>query len=327
VKGTQLVFSDLGTPIKTVKAELREYQELQARMAPLADEDLVASAQLGDETAIGKLEDAEAARDELDKKGADWLTAIQAALRGFSVYDDLRAALVERGIPESQIAFIHDYNTDEQKAALFRKVNAGEIRVLMGSTAKLGAGTNVQERLVALHHLDVPWKPSDIEQREGRILRQGNRLEREVPAFEVEILAYVTQDTLDMKMWMIQERKLKMINQLRTRKIDREIENSFEDMEMSAGEMQAAATGNMDMLREIQLRTEVKKLEQRKRAFEAQRNDLESRRRRAEKEIAELPSMIERFDMAASAAEQYNKALRTREVPRSTINVQASLKA
>ena len=320
VNGTQLVFSDLGTPIKTVKDELKEYEALQARIAPLNDEDVVASAQLGDEAALNKLEDAEAAQEELSKKGGDWLTAIQSALRGFSVYDDLKAALIERGIPENEIAFIHDFNTDEQKAALFRKVNAGQIRVLLGSTAKMGAGTNVQERLVALHHLDVPWKPSDIEQREGRIIRQGNRLQGEVAGFEVEILAYVTQDTLDMKMWMIQERKLKMINQLRARQIDREIENSFEDMEMSAGEMQAAATGNMDLLREIQLRTDVKKLEQRKRAFDAQRNDLQSRRRRAERDAADLPKQIERHEPAVEALGQYRQSLQERADPKATIN-------
>jgi N12 class adenine-specific DNA methylase len=309
VKGTQLVFSDLGTPLKTVKAELAEYQELKARADVAGDADLVASAQLGDESALAKLEDAEEAQAALDAKGADWNTAIQAALRGFSVYDDLKAALIERGVAENEIAFIHDFNTDEQKAGLFRKVNSGQIRVLLGSTAKLGAGTNVQERLVALHHLDVPWKPSDIEQREGRIIRQGNRLESEVPGFEVEILAYVTQDTLDMKMWMIQERKLKMINQLRTRKIDREIENSFEDMEMSAGEMQAAATGNMDLLREIQLRTDVKKLEQRKRAFDAQRNDLASRKRRAEAAIGDLPKKVARLQPWVKAGQAFRESM------------------
>ena len=320
VKGTQLVFSDLGTPIKTVKRELAEYQELKARADVAQDTSLTASAMLGDEAAIAKLEDAEEAQAELDKKGSDWLTAIQAALRGFSVYDDLKAALIERGIPADEIAFIHDFNTDEQKAGLFRKVNSGQIRVLLGSTAKMGAGTNVQERLVALHHLDVPWKPSDIEQREGRIVRQGNRLQLEVPGFEAEILAYVTQDTLDMKMWMIQERKLKMINQLRTRKIDREIENSFEDMEMSAGEMQAAATGNMDLLKEIQLRTDVKKLEQRKRAFDAQRNDLESRRRRASAQLGDLPAQIKALQPWAKAGEAWSKAAQEERPVSVTIN-------
>lgn len=312
VKGTQLVFSDLGTPLKHAKKELKEYEELRARIDLANDPELQADAALGDEAAQAKLEDAEAAQEELDAKGRDWLDAIQAAMRGFSVYDDFKAALIEKGVPENEIAFIHDYNTDDQKAALFRKVNAGQIRVVLGSTAKMGAGTNVQERLVALHHLDVPWKPSDIEQREGRIIRQGNKLADTMPGFEVEILAYVTQDTLDMRMWQTQEVKLKMINQLRTRQITREIENPFEQAEMSAGEMQAAATGNMDLLREIQLRADVKKLEQRKRSFDAQRNDLASRRKRATENQRRLPGEIADLEVLSKAATKYAAALEER---------------
>lgn len=305
VKGTQIVFSDLGTPLKHAKKELKEYEALQARVLA-GNPDVAASAALGDESAIETMEDSEAAQAELDAKGQDWLGAVQSALRGFSIYDDFKAALIEKGIPEAEIAFIHDYNTDDQKASLFRKVNAGQIRVLMGSTAKLGAGTNVQERLVAEHHLDVPWRPSDVEQREGRIERQGNRLMTEVPNFEVEILAYVTKDTLDMRMWQVQETKLKMINQLRTRKIGREIDNAFEDMELSAGEMQAAATGDINLLEEIQLRNDVKKLEQRRRAYDGQRNDLLSRKRRNAEMLRDLPKKVEAAAEEAKFAAQYD---------------------
>lgn len=309
VKGTQLVFSDLGTPLNSAKKELKEYEALQERIAPLQNEDLAASAALGDEAAMRKIEDAEVAQEEMDAKGSDWLGAVQAAMRGFSVYDDMKAALIEKGIPENEIAFIHDFSTDDQKAALFRKVNSGIIRVVIGSTPKMGAGTNVQERLVALHHLDVPWKPSDIEQREGRIIRQGNMLPETMTGFEVEVLAYVTQDTLDMRMWQTQEVKLKMINQLRTRQMSREIENPFEEAEMSAGEMQAAATGNMDLLKEIQLRTDVKKLEQRKRSFDAQRGDLANRKRRAEQNVASLPGRIKGLEILSTAANEYLKSV------------------
>lgn len=309
VRGTQLVFSDLGTPLTSAKAELKEYQELKDRADVAEDQEVQTLAAIGDEAALKKLEDAEAAQAELDAKGSDWLGAVQAAMRGFSVYDDLKAALVERGIPESEVAFIHSFNTDEQKAGLFRKVNAGDIRVVLGSTAKMGAGTNVQERLVALHHLDVPWKPSDVEQREGRIIRQGNSLMGKIKDFEVEILAYVTKDTLDMRMWQIQETKLQMINQLRTRKIGREIDNVFEEMEMSAGEMQAAATGNMDLLREIQLRADVKKLEQQLRSFNAQKSDLQSRKRRAEHQVSSLPREIEQAKDMRDAAREYTDAI------------------
>lgn len=309
VKGAQIVFSDLGTPIKHAKTELKEYEALQARIAA-GNDDVAASATLGNEAAMAIMEDAEAAQAELEAMGADWLSAVKAALRGFSVYDDFKAALIEKGIPEAEIAFIHDYNTDDQKAGLFRKVNAGQVRVLMGSTAKLGAGTNVQERLVAEHHLDVPWRPSDVEQREGRIERQGNRLMTEWPDFEIEILAYVTRDTLDMRMWQVQETKLKMINQLRARKIGREIDNAFEDMELSAGEMQAAATGDINLLKEIQLRNDVKKLEQRRRAFDGQKNDLISRKKRNADSLRSLPAQLAEAEAEANHAAAYMEDVR-----------------
>ena len=304
VRGTQLVFSDMGTPIGHAKKELVEYQELQEKLAPASDEDIKARAELGDEAAIAKLAEAEAAAAAIEAKGMDWLDAVKAALRGFSIYDDLRSALIEQGIPAEEIAFIHDYNTDDQKAALFRAVNAGKIRVLMGSTEKMGAGTNVQERAVALHHLDVPWKPSDVEQREGRIIRQGNKLPDEIPGFEVEVMAYATQDTLDLFMWQTQEKKLAMIGQLRTRKVGREIENSFEEMQMSAGEMQAAATSNPYLLEEIQLKDRVKRLERQQRQFDAQKSEIAAKKRKANEQLERLPRQIadaKRFAVGASA--------------------------
>ena len=308
-KGTQLVFSDLGTPIKTVKRELKEYQDLVAAAAPLEDPDVISRAALGDEAAIEALEDAQAAQEKLDNAGDDWVTAMKAAERGFSIYDDLKAALIERGIPENEIAFIHDYNTDDQKSVLFRKVNDGTIRVVMGSTPKMGAGTNVQKRLVALHHLDIPWKPSDVEQREGRIIRQGNELYDTVDGFEVEILAYVTKDTLDKNMWDIQERKIKGINQLRSRQISREIENSFDEMEMSATEMQAAATGNVDLLKEIQLRNDISKLERKGRAYAARQNDAAQARRRSESDLRTLPARLEIAKAWDDQTAKYEKQL------------------
>jgi N12 class adenine-specific DNA methylase len=324
VKGTQLVFSDLGTPLKNAQKELKEYEALQVRI-DAGNEDVATSATLGNEAAMSIMEDAEAAQVELDAMGPDWLSAVKSAMRGFSIYDDFKAALIEKGVPEAEIAFIHDANTDDQKAALFRKVNAGQIRVLLGSTAKMGAGTNVQDRLVALHHLDVPWRPSDVEQREGRIERQGNLLAtpptkdkanpHHIPGFEIEILAYVTRDTLDMRMWQVQETKLKMINQLRTRKIGREIDNAFEDMELSAGEMQAAATGDVNLLKEIQLRNDVKKLEQRRRSFDGQRNDLIARKRRNAEQLRDLPKQMQAAEIEAKFAEQYKSDLYAKAPP------------
>lgn len=304
VRGTQLVFSDMGTPKKQAEKELKEYNELMAAAAPLSDEQVLAMAELGDEAAQEALEKAEEAQRKIDAKGQDWMDAIQAAMRGFSVYDDLKDALVEIGIPENEIAFIHDYNTDDQKAALFRAVNDGKVRVLLGSTEKMGAGTNVQERAVALHHLDVPWKPSDIEQREGRVIRQGNKLLDLIPGFEVEVMAYATQDTLDLFMWQTQEKKLSMIAQLRTGNVGREVDNAFEEMQMSAGEMQAAATSNPYLLEEIQLKDKVKRLERQKRSFDGQRNDLLNRRKRAERDIEQLPSQIKAAEKIEATADK-----------------------
>jgi len=304
VRGTQLVFSDMGTPKKHAEKELKEYNELTAEAAPLSDEQVLAMAELGNEEAQNQIEKAEEAQRKIEAKGQDWLDAIQAAMRGFSIYDDLKNALMEKGIPEKEIAFIHDYNTDDQKAALFRAVNDGKVRVLLGSTEKMGAGTNVQERAVALHHLDVPWKPSDIEQREGRVIRQGNRLLNEVPDFEVEVMAYATQDTLDLFMWQTQEKKLSMIGQLRTGNVGREVDNAFEEMQMSAGEMQAAATSNPYLLEEIQLKEKVKKLERQKRSFEGQKNDLINRVRRAEKDVESLPPQIKEAQTIETAAQK-----------------------
>ena len=309
VKGTQLVFSDMGTPKKHAAKELSEYNELMEAVAPLSDDNVAALAEAGDESAISKIEKAEEAQRKIEAKGADWLDAIKAAMRGFSIYDDLKAALVEMGIPEKEVAFIHDYNTDDQKAALFRAVNDGKVRVLLGSTEKMGAGTNVQQRAVALHHLDVPWKPSDIEQREGRVIRQGNSLIDQngpnyVPGFEVEVMAYATQDTLDLFMWQTQEKKLSMIGQLRTGNVGREVDNAFEEMQMSAGEMQAAATSNPYLLEEIQLKDKIKKLERKKRSFEGQKNDIANRLARAKREVQELPEQIKQAAKVEKAASE-----------------------
>ena len=120
----------------------------------------------------------------------------------FSVYDDMKQKLIARGIPADEIAFIHDANTDIRKAKLFSDMNVGRVRILLGSTAKMGAGMNVQKRLVAAHHLDAPWRPSDLEQRNGRIIRQGNLFyERDPDNFSVDIYNYATKQTYDARMW------------------------------------------------------------------------------------------------------------------------------
>ena len=156
----------------------------------------------------------------------------------FNVYDDVRNKLTEKGIPKEEIAFIHEYNTEAKKAELFAKVRAGQVRILMGSTPKLGAGTNVQDRLIALHHLDCPWKPSDLEQQEGRILRQGNQNDK------VKIFRYVTENTFDAYMWQILENKQKFISQIMTSKSPVRACEDVDDTALSYAEIKALATGN-----------------------------------------------------------------------------------
>lgn len=172
----------------------------------------------------------------------------------FNVYDEIKECLIEKGIYAEEIAFIHDAKTDEQREALFERVRAGDVRILLGSTSKLGTGTNVQNKLIAVHHLDCPWRPSDIEQRDGRILRQGN----ENPV--VNIFRYVTKGTFDAYLWQIQEQKLKYISQVMTGK---SISRSCEDMDetvLSAAEVKAIATSNPLLAEKMEVDNEVTRL-------------------------------------------------------------------
>lgn len=263
-KGTQMVFSDLSTPSKSAQ---KEAKSLVVDAFKLTMPERTAKAHVKDalergegyqdlwSAAIEAAEikmDADGTKDEerdaISEKMAAFEEASPAALMltadvGFSVYDDLRAALVEMGIPEREVEFIHDHNTPEQKAKLFKRVNDGDVRVLIGSTPKMGAGTNAQKRLVALHHLDSPWRPSDVEQREGRIIRQGNSLyARDPEGFEVEILAYSTEGTSDIVLWQILERKSRAIEKFRRGELD-EMEEGGSDAD-SYAEFMAASTGN-----------------------------------------------------------------------------------
>ena len=197
-KGTQLVFCDLSTP-KGGKA---------SASVPAVQPDLESEALIDvDGTLIRETPEQEdvAEEDEADGALADLVNmdeVIAMSPGNFSVYDDMKQKLIAKGIPAEEIAFIHDANTDIRKAKLFSDMNAGRVRILLGSTAKMGAGMNVQQRLVAAHHLDAPWRPSDFEQRNGRIIRQGNIFyERNPDTFTVKIFNYATKQTYDARMW------------------------------------------------------------------------------------------------------------------------------
>ncbi|HNC53760.1 MAG TPA: DEAD/DEAH box helicase, partial [Accumulibacter sp.] len=203
--------------------------------------------------------------------------------KSFSVYDDLRDRLIGAGIPEKEIAFVHDAETDVQKATLFKAVREGRVRVLLGSTAKMGVGTNVQTRLTALHHLDAPWRPCDVEQREGRILRQGNECE------EVEVFRYVTEGSFDSYMWQTLETKARFIAQVM--KGDQGI-RSLEDVELAAlsyAEVKALASGNPLVIEKAGVDAEVAKLST---LFSVWRNQ----RYANESEVGRLPMMIEALE-------------------------------
>ncbi|MGL5097316.1 MAG: hypothetical protein ACRDD1_17150, partial [Planctomycetia bacterium] len=209
---------------------------------------------------------------------------------GFSAYDEITRKLVAAGIPPEQIASIGDADTDGKKAALFEKVRNGSIRVLLGSTAKLGTGTNVQKRLVALHHLDAPWKPAEVEQRDGRILRQGNTNE------EVAIYRYVTEASFDAFMWQSLETKAKFINQIMTGEAGVRRADDIGEQTLSYAEVKVIASGNPAVLTLAETDAELQRLGVLKRNH-ADEQYL------ARRNLRELPEVIDRLDKRLSALE------------------------
>lgn len=248
---------------------------------------------------------------EIDAEATESITrddiAGSSGATQFSVYDDIKNKLVAQGIPEREIAFIHDYNTPSAKEKLFKAVNKGTIRVLLGSTQKMGAGTNVQERLVGLHHIDAPWKPSDLEQREGRIVRRGNKLyERDPDNFEVAIYRYATEQTYDTRRWQILEHKARGIEQLRN--YDGSL-NEIDDIEgeaANAADMKAAASGDPLILEETQLRNEVRRLETLQSANVDEKQMLRSRIRQSQRYINETaPGLLDEYQSLIDTAKKH----------------------
>jgi len=197
----------------------------------------------------------------------------------FNVYSDIRSKLVAAGVPPKEIAFIHDAETDTAKKVLFDGVNAGRVRILLGSTEKMGAGTNVQRRLVALHHLDAPWRPRDIEQREGRILRQGNTNK------EVQIYRYVTEGSFDAYMWQTLETKARFIHQVMRGETSVRSAEDLDSGALTYAEIKAIASGNPAVVEKIKIDTEIRKLDQ-LRAVHA------NQQRHIRWEVRDLPSHI-----------------------------------
>lgn len=317
-RGTQIVFLDRSVPsAKGDDKKVKDYDALVQRRTQ----------------AINDGNDAEASRieDELEKFNASEIEELRNALAGgWNAYAEIKRQLVAQGVPENEIRFVQEANTDDQKMALFGLVKSGKVRVLIGSTPRMGAGTNVQDRLVALHHVDVTWKPSDIEQREGRIVRQGNLFATPTidgkpnpmyrPGFAVDVMAYATEMTVDAKMWSLNATKLKAINGVR--KYDGAFNMEFEDEESaSMAEMAALATGNPLMIERVVLDGDIKKLEMAQRSFNRRIGAMRDRLSKAVSAINNNPQAI--ADSRAFAQEvQYGQDRAMERILERSITVQ-----
>lgn len=218
----------------------------------------------------------------------------------FNVYDDMREKLIARGIPAEQIRFIHEATTDAQKKELFGKVRSGEVRVLFGSTPKMGAGTNVQDRLIAIHNLDCPWRPSDLEQRQGRIERQGNMFP------EVEVYRYVTEQTFDAYLYQLVESKQKFISQIMTSKSPVRSAEDVDEVALSFAEVKMLATGDARFKEKMDLDIQVSKLRVLKQSYLSEHYDLEDRvLKYYPQTIKEYEERIEGYENDAALVEQH----------------------
>jgi len=207
----------------------------------------------------------------------------------FNLYEDIRDRLAAEGVPKKEIAFVHDADTDAKKKALFQAVREGQVRVLLGSTGKMGVGTNVQQRLIAMHHLDAPWKPAEVEQRDGRILRQCNLNPN------VRIFRYIAQRSFDAFMWQALERKSKFIAQVLSGTKGSRVAEDIDDPLPEAAQLKAAASGDPRIMRHAELTRQVRQLAAQRRAFETTRS-------RATWEVKAANSRIADVERSAPAA-------------------------
>jgi len=298
--GTQLVFSDLGTPKNRTNksALLRDYLEDEVGVNLDTLNEL-----FGDisqprhryppiTTVRTKLVDVlEMSDTEVD----ELFERAENSVGSFDVYNETKLRLIEQGIPAEQIAFIHDYNTGKQKEALFELVNAGKIRIVLGSTQKLGTGVNVQERVVAVHHVDVPWTPAAMEQRNGRALRQGNTAAKKHLNNELPVYAYATERTLDAYKYQLLQTKQTFLNQVKSGEVeDRVIKEGDGDSEngVSYAELVAMLSGNQDILLKSKLEDRLGRLKRAKRNFEGELYEAVEQKRRTEERLPEIEANI-----------------------------------
>lgn len=289
VKGTQLVFCDLSVPKHHSQNQSVSIQDEVKYEGEGNEEKEIKQVTAG----LNQNED----DDGQTKSSGNLNDIFEPEVSSFDMYSDILKKLMEKGIPQNEIAFIHDAHTDALKAELFARVNSGEVRVLIGSTAKMGAGTNVQERAVAIHHLDCPWRPSDLEQRNGRVIRQGNKLHKADPEnFRIQEYRYAQKGTYDSRMWQVQEVKslglegFRKANDPNIRVIDDCSTDSA-----NASEMKALASGNPLILLEVQLKQELQKYQALRTAYLAKQHNLQDTvltYSQAEKRIEQLNSKL-----------------------------------
>lgn len=321
-RGTQLVFCDLSTPAKTAQADAKAFIRAAAKIAKvdaddsrlkeqgsfheqwgylrhLIDAEIDAISESREAETAAYMHRREALETFLNEKATDAeLASLTTADSGFSVYDELKATLIKRGIPAGEIRFIHEANTAAQKDELFGLVNSGAVRVLIGSTPKMGAGTNAQERMVALHHMDAPWRPSDVEQREGRLIRQGNALyDRDPEGFLVSVHAYSTSNTFDAVMWQILARKQAMLDDFRNGK-DTINDTSNDSADFS--EFMAATTGNPAFREKYKLEGEIEELTATMRRVATRRQSAEHGLKYNEQKRTEYKKDIEAYEGIAA---------------------------
>ena len=307
-KGTQLIFSDIGTPKSSNKTD-NLFEHLSGDI-PQADLVEIFGEEYYEKKSKPKLEDIKIKVGQVLKltdSEVDNLAEEANTAENFNVYSEIRRLLVEKGIPEKEVVFIHDYNTRKQKEDLFEAVNKGEIRIVLGSTKKLGTGVNVQNRVVAGHHLDISWRPSDIEQRNGRFERQGNEAAKIYCDNKVDAFYYATERTLDASMYNTVSQKAKFIAQLKTTaNADvRTIKDIEEDVDM--GSMAAELSGDPVFKEKANLQKRVTELTQLEKSFKSKKFDFESNIRHSGLRIKAFEGQVEILKKAIPLLEQIPK--------------------
>jgi N12 class adenine-specific DNA methylase len=281
--GVQLVFSDKGTPSTgSIVDDL--YDVLQDGYSVTPDELRMIFGEGQNKPPLAKVRERMAQVMEYsESKISEILQEASAKAGDFNIYSDLKAKLIQRGIPAEEIAFIHDYKSDKQKENLFNLVNSGKIRVVLGSTQKLGTGVNVQDRIIAMHHIDVPWRPSDMEQRNGRGVRQGNIITRDHYNNELPVYAYATEQTLDAYKYQLLATKQYYIDQLKSGAIkDRVVMEGADEESMGMQEMVAILSGNPDILEMAKVQKQLQALETSKKNFDQSIYDAQYSLKRAQ---------------------------------------------